>query len=485
MLKVIFTSAIVFGIGLHDFAMAQESVDSLREFAPQVAPRNFEISIKAESLQYPTEVSADPRLSQNNMLEVNFRGAWETNLLRSGLDISAGKSTNLNYDYIAVQEIYGQIKSSSSVYKLSAGRKFEYWNQADRDWNLGLWEPLFQHDGLRLKGQGLTGLFLNIETSNLQFLGFVSPIFVPTMTPEISESQGAIVSESRWFRSLPNSQSIVGKDTRLVYDLQIPPASEIINNPSYGVRLRVGEVDAGPWASISYGRKAVNALSFRYDASILTQTNLIVAESDAKAEIELNPVTHRHEIMAADIGFRRGSTVAGLSVIQDRPEIKKVENRVNNKGFQTDFIQQQIQPATILTSSFSSVVPAGWLNRKIEWRLDGLKALSKNSTDYDTRGIEQSQLIPDRLQYTNAASVSLNVPVTNKLKSTFRYLREFDQLGTLVSLNLEYAVARAWLLSFGVDSLGVDDPEAQQNDTRFLNRYRQNDRVFGGLSYVY
>lgn len=444
--------------------------------------RDLGASLKVETLQYPTEVGGDSRLNQNNMIEGHLRGGWDQGWVNSGLDVAAGQSANLNYQYFAVQEIFSEYRSGSGVYSLGIGRKLEYWNQADRDWNLGLWEPLFQHDGLRMRTQGLTGLFFGVETSQAQLLVFLSPIFVPTMTPDIAERDGEIVSESRWFRSLPSSQSIVGRETQLVYDLQIPAVSELISNPGYGARLRLGGVDEGAWVSAAVALKAVNALSYRYDASVLTQGRLV--EPQARAEIELNPIAHRHQITALDFGYRSGGSAVGVSMIQDRPEEKAVQNRVNSKGYQTDYIQQQLKPMTLIAGSASSRISTA-LPRRLDLRLDVLRAFVDRSVDVDARGQEQSQLIPDRLQFTNAAAVTASSQLWSQVRGSLKYLREFDQRGTLVSFNVDYAPASNWLVNAGLDSLGVDDPEAQKNDSRFLNRYRQNDRVFGGMTYVY
>lgn len=442
-------------------------------------------TLSVESLQYPTEVQNDPRLNQNLMIEGAIKGSWETGWARSGIDVHAGRSGNLNYDYFAVQEFYSEYKSSSGMFSVAFGRKLEFWNQADRDWDLGLWEPLFQHDGLRMHAQGLTGIFLGVETPQIQFLAFATPIFIPTMTPEIAERDGAIVSESRWFRSLPKSQSLVGKETQLVYDLQIPAIAELIQNPGAGARLRVGGVDAGPWASIAYSIKAVNALSYRYDASVLTPSGLVATAASPKAEIELNPITHRHQILAVDVGYRSGPLSLGASVVSDEPQKKQVNNRLNSKGFETDYIQQQIQAVTIVTAHVASQNEMTWFNRKLAWRLDYLRGFSKESIDLDSRGIEQSRLISDRLQFTHAAAASVSSKILGRLSGTFRYLREFDQLGSLLGLRFEYAPQKNWMVALGGDLLSVDDPEGQAVDTRFLNRYRQNDRVYGGLSYVF
>lgn len=477
------TLTLILNFGLGAFAQdGSSTLTDLRD-SKKSKSKDFEVSLKAESLQYPTEVGRDSRLNQNNMIEANLRGSWDHGWVSSGIDAGVGQSTNLTYKYFAVQEIFSEYRSSSGVFSLGVGRKLEYWNQADRDWNLGLWEPLFQHDGLRVRQQGLTGLFFGMETPKVQVLAFFSPLFVPTMTPDIAEKDGAIVSESRWFRSLPSSQSIVGKETQLVYDLQIPAVSELISNPGYGARVRVGGIDEGPWASASIAVKAVNSLSFRYDASVLTQGNFMAPS--AKAEIELNPIAHRHQIAALDFGYRSGVSALGVSLTQDRPDYKPVQNRVNSKGFQTDYIQQQIKPITVIAGSFSSVINTSVLPRRLDWRVDLLKASVDNSVDLDGRGKEQSQLIPDRMQFTNAAAVTLATNLLAKVRGSMKYLREFDQRGTLISLNVDYAPSKNWVVNAGLDSLGVDDPEDQQSDTRFLNRYRQNDRVFGGLTYVY
>ena len=93
-----------------------------------------------------------------------------------------------------------------------------------------------------------------------------------------------------------------------------------------------------------------------------------------------------------------------------------------------------------------------------------------------------------RTNFTNRAQVAVAIDTAiynRRLTSSFKYQREFDQKGTLINGELNYYPTREIAVVVGADILGVDSQEASETDSRFLNQFRANDRVYGGLSYVY
>jgi hypothetical protein len=69
--------------------------------------------------------------------------------------------------------------------------------------------------------------------------------------------------------------------------------------------------------------------------------------------------------------------------------------------------------------------------------------------------------------------------------SSIKYLREFDQKGTLINSEFTYYPQTSIALILGADIIGVDDSSETNKDGRFLNQFRANDRFYGGMSYVF
>jgi hypothetical protein len=445
--------------------LPKEKVSSFKDLRARVG---FEVQ------QYPTSIDANSdRLNSNQLLSASLEGKTT---LGSGLgvfDLGVGKAINLNYSYLSIQELFGQMALNGVATAIEVGRRRTDWNQADQRWNLGFWEPENFHDSLRPKRQGLTGMFANIDRQDFAVEVFATPIFIPTMSPDIAENRGQITSESRWFRSLPSSSPLLGRNTQLVYTLDIPDRTELVNNPGYGLRGRWKNKSL--WLQISLAQKPVNALSYKYDASIS-------AGAKNQGQIELSPVVHRHQILSADFNAEVAGWILGASYVADRPESRDVTNQKNSKGFTTDYIMQQLKPSQVFTLSADKSFELPLVNRAATFSIDYLKAQVTDSVDVDSKGIEQTRLVPDRLNFTNAISFSGSIEWRESLVQRIKFLRDFDQQGTLLSLAFDYKPSRDWAISCGGDSLSVDNEKQVDG---FLSRYRQNDRLFAGVNYVY
>ncbi|MBX3017760.1 MAG: hypothetical protein KF767_07725 [Bdellovibrionaceae bacterium] len=439
--------------------------------------------VRFESMQYPTLLQGQENLSQSNMMEAGLKAGTSLNegdTLSAQMDLAAGRSLNLNYSYISVYEASVAMTSPSRQFSLRLGRHLTAWNDADRVWNMNLWNPTFAMDALRIQQQGLMGLFLAANGTYLQAQAFFSPAFIPTMTPEVADRNGEITSESRWFRSIPTQSEIIGRPTRLYYRLEIPQIQELISQPAIGGQIRVGRTDTGPWARLSVADKAINTLFFKYDANFRTAT-----DQQARGEVELRPLAQRHLVTGLDLGLQFDGGEVVLSHVQDRPTPAKIDNPRSSEGLATDFIQQSPRPlraTTIRWDQHNLRVPFTTL--PLQGRLAYLKADAEPTLDYDAAGQQQSSLIPHRLNYTNAVTVEGKAGLSARWNLGLKYLRDFDQRGSQWNMEVSYHRG-SWIAVVGGDSLGVDDSSVTNGDTRFLNYYRQNDRVYGGLTYVF
>lgn len=437
--------------------------------------------LKFETLQYPTTVPGQENLGQNNMMEAGLKFDGRSSVeprLSGAADMNLGRSLNLNYSYVGVFELSSTYQFSPQL-SMTLGRARQDWSSADESWDLGIWQPTFSMDSLRIQQQGLTGLFFSADSAFVQATAFYSPVFIPTTTPEIADRNGEITSESRWFRSIPTSSQLFGKDTQLYFRLSIPDLREIVSQQGGGGQIRLGRKDAGFWTRVSYANKAMNSLFFKYDAALRS------GAQGSRGEIELSPIVHRHEVAGADIGFQYETGAVTVSYVEDRARLTDVTNKKNSDGLMTDFIQQS--PSGIQAASFrwDQRLRIPWTGIPVAARFDYLKAKTEATRDFDSAGIEQSSLLPHRLQFTNAASIQGQARVSERWTSKLKYLRDFDQRGSLWNAEMEYRSASQWATAFGIDILGTDDTSVGNPDTRFLNYYRQNDRIYGGLSYVF
>lgn len=424
-----------------------------------------------ETLLYPTAVEkASDRLSEVKVALTYVSGEareWK-------LDLQGSQAAGDRSGYLTVSEAYGGGRS------LSLGRRRHEWNRADRDWNLGLWQPVFFEDGLRPLEQGLTGVFFKTRAGDFEALLFGSGVFIPTMSSDLGGGGDEPFPTSRWFTSLPERVPVFDRDIALKYRLRRGSLDQLIFQPSAALRLRFrGEAKDGFWMAMAWARKPINALSIKYDAA------LSFSEAASSAQVDVMPVVHHHDIASLDLGWRQTAGEWGLSVLQDHPLPRPIENEINENQFPTDYYQQEPRPLRLISASWRGRSGSSFLGRPVDWTLLYLRAFAEPTPEVDPEGNIRSSYLPHRLNFTHAVSVQAEFRWSRSLTSKIRYLRDFDQRGSLWMLNHQYSPAARWAVFWGLDILGVDEEESQEKDTRFLNYYRQNDRVYGGLAYVF
>lgn len=436
----------------------------------------FHGGLTTETIQYPTPVADRSEFSSNNLLRAQMSLSKKTPRALIATDLLATKSINLNYQFIAIGDLYAGHPEGKQGFYL--GRKRQNWNQSEADWSLGLWQPLFQEDGLRQYQQGLTGLFYQGSFSQFEFTGLVSPMFIPSLNADLVEKDGTLVSESRWMRSLPEQATVNGRDVKLNYKLKTPPYAELLAKPTIAARLQWRSKESpDQWAALALARKPMNTLSIKYDAALVSRS------VGFEGEAEVVPVVHMHNLLSLEGGLEFREVKLSASLIVDQPETKTIENGFSDDGFQTDYYQQQPKAAQI--AILKAEKKTSWWDQDIQWVLSYLKIQNDKTSDFDSAGTQQSEFVPYRFLFTNAASVQAITSLTEKWKAKIKYIREFDQSGSVWSAEGQFQPNSRLAFFAGLDLLGIDQVSAVETDTRFLNSYRHNDRFFGGISYVF
>lgn len=462
-------------------ALAQSS-SAISVFGPASSlPANrpqgtvYNSNVRVEAMSYPTAIPESPQLSRSLLTSVDFKMAKDTENSQSKMDVSGGLYEGAGGSFLAVREIYTSGIFNQGTTVGSVGRKVEHWSQLDNDWQLGFWQPKFNLDSLRPQDQGLTGFFFKQTYNEAEVLLFASPIFIPTMGPEIKEKNGSLVSESRWYRTPSNSFALRGQQTRLVYALDVPDYRELVLKPAWGTRISLGNLKHGLFASLNYGYKPINSLLLKY------KTSLFLPEEDPQTgEVLIRPAVGYHEISGMDVGYGFGPGKIVLSYLQDRP---------NQQLPSDNWVQQQPNAMKGFGVHMDSDVRVPGFFSPVNLTAGYLRISGATIQDYDAEGNEQGAIFDTRTNFTNAAmfkALMTTMVAKKRLDTQLKYTREFDQVGSIINAELNYFPTNQFALILGADALGPDKVNSQNDrDTRFLNQYRSNDRVYGGLNYAF
>lgn len=425
--------------------------------------------ISFESARYASPWPDNSRLQQSQSVTAQYKGQWFSEAWTHEVDFFAGGIVDWGVSHFGWQSLGSQWHRQNQSW--SFGRHIRNWSWLDQEWELGLWEPKFALDSLRPIRQGLTGFFYESSSPQQSLLFFATPIFIPTMGPEIREKNQGLVAESRWYRAPSSSLNLFGKDIRVLYSLDEVNIANLVMNPGGGFRWSV-QAHENLGLAVSYARKPINQLSVRYRRDLITR-----APDNPDGQAVVGPAVSLHELGGADLFWHTGAWNFYASYLEDRPQKQRAPG--DQSSGRIEWIQQQPGQMKIWGAGLA------WRNMDRQLRLSYLRAQEELSEDVDSMGVVRGAIFPHRLQYTRAMRISWAETWNSRLSHEFSWLRDEDQKGDVVMTLVRYQNPKPWIWSLGFDVLSSDDISSANSDDRFINQFRLNDRIFGGLSYVF
>lgn len=296
--------------------------------------------------QAMAQLRSDFRLFSDSFISPSFEANQKSNYQFVGLGLKSSPFTDdmLKMDiegavafgapllnYLNITEIYFQTKPSENE-KLVIGRKLMNWNELDRRWNFGLWQPLFQWNPLSPQQQGLSGLFWQADREFYSVTMFASPIFIPNQGPTFEISNGTFVRGNPWFRRPPESVRIFQEVTDVDYNFERPDETQVVFQTSYGAKLTFGNPDEA-LAQMSYMYKPSNELALGYSGLLDT--------SKLRGVVDLKPQVFFHSLSGLDLSHKVGYFRYGISGVYDRPQ-KDLE-------FDEKWTHPEFQDATLVS----------------------------------------------------------------------------------------------------------------------------------------
>lgn len=400
-------------------------------------------------------------------------GGIETKALSQGL-ISFNDS---DYRFIEFPEAYVAYATSGGM-KFYLGRRLEEWTTIDDVWGMGAWSPRFRWDYLRPQQVGLLGAHATYTNDWLKVAVFGSPLFIPDRGAPLDFADGRLESISPWSISPPYQVKFQGQVTPVRYNAEIPAMKEIVVQPSFATMVKV-EGKSGYWGKLSYAYQPMNQLLMSYS----------VYHNDSTSEVEatLYPRVGYHHLIGAETGYASRSWDSTLAALADLPrdDVPATDaGTFASSGAPPPKLMSQVVSNAILLSptvqyKFRAGTTAGGGLRasyihKFGTELADIGYFADGSTQFDSR-----------FPFQDSALVEVTSPTWRKFSADTRILYDVKHPGTIVSWLFQYEPAYRWTVYLSTDVLTSWTANSPEVGTDFIHRYRANDRVMGGLTYVF
>ena len=216
--------------------------------------------------------------------------------------------------YINLRELY--YTTPVKNLKLSLGRKKHDWSQAEKLWNMGIWQPRYIWSRLRPEVNGLTGLFLEgqVHSSPVRWTLFVSPVHIPELTPLYRFSNSHFQSQNPWFSEPAPFATVPGlfENRKIIYNLNLPSPSEVVWQQSLAMQLEWRRKEH--FCQMNFAYKPMNQILLSADPVIRIDL------PDSPPGVEVSPFLDYHRLLSAECGRQSAQGWYGfVSVANENP----------------------------------------------------------------------------------------------------------------------------------------------------------------------
>lgn len=375
--------------------------------------------------------------------------------------------------YYGVPEAYvGESKTDKTTgVRWTVGRQKRHWSRFDEEFGMGIWQPQLRWDYLNPIQQGLTGLFFDFTASrSVSLTFFASSVFLPDQGPNFELKDGQFASNNRWFWSPRTNFRIFNQSNPASYALSMPKTEEVVFQPSLGGKISFESKSTPWWAQFAYAYKPMNQLHLGYECSACVNVG------NLSATATIHPSVLMHRVATLEAGVQDEDQRGWISVTSDVP--------TSPKG-SPDWVQSDYNDVIFAGASYAHY--ASLLSHPGWFKVSYLRAFEKMNDQPNTLVEERVESSLDRYPYQEIAAAEwewiLMQGSQNQLSWRTRYTYSIPERGSWLSMQLWLQQKNSsWNLN--VDVLGADiDPTS--NNAGLFTRYRENDRMTGGVSYVF
>lgn len=447
----------------------------------------YQLESLIETQYYPASVSDKKDLNSSQYAEVYGDFYHRKNIFDFKIAAAFASYFRPNESYYAFYDLYSGVLIGDQL-RINLGRKLMNWSTLDAHQNMGLWQSKFALDPLRQRQQGLTGISAEFESKYFVLRALYSPLHVPSIGSDLKVKNGNFVTSNRWSRPPSDRLNFLSPDNqnKIDYNLEVGDITKLINHQGQAYQARA-QVPVGFFTQASWASKPINDI-------LILREDYKPANGSNTANINLRPAIGYHEVRTLELGFE----TQGYS--KPYPEHFFDGNKENDFRFvvsatqdaprktQPDrdrwVIQQPLKAevygalAELQLNTFSMSPTLGVSYTKIN---------GGRFVDIKSNGqVDEFITFENRFLFYDYFSGWLEADVFHwkdqALRLRMAYLYDQQQKGSLISSQLSFLSKRRWGVHLGLDILGVEN---ENTDKTFLNSFRANDRLYGGLNYVF
>ncbi|MCB0364494.1 MAG: hypothetical protein H6624_03450 [Bdellovibrionaceae bacterium] len=463
-------------LGESDFSQVDYSLSGLGE--TDFRKESFSLSLFGD--RYLTDGPSPDHVSTYSTLGLNYQIIADTDgkevLFHAWGQQALDDSREV---HITVPEAYVGWSTNREEFHFGLGRRRVNWSFADQEWKLGLWQPLFKWDYLRPQEQGLIGVFLRSEINDWEVVGFASPLFLPDQGPQFTLTDGNFESGNRWFLPPQNQIEVFKNSSAIYYQLDKPRVEDVIFQSSWAFRVRKGSPESGFWLQWSTTNKPMNQLQLGlegYHSLALTPT-----VGNTMAVIHTEVVHHRINTLEAGQSWDRARV--WLSASEERP----AESEMPKEWDQSPLFLTRVYGAHL---GHALPLP-GLPNSRLSWNYikTDEQRIQRAETEPGLVGDEMKNSM-QRFPLQQGMGFRWDAQLWNTLRRrlgwTAQYIYSYPDQASWFSATVKWGFSPRLSWHVGVDVLGVDPgPDGKIDELSAYSRYHQNDRIVGGMTYVF
>jgi hypothetical protein len=356
--------------------------------------------------------------------------------------------------------------------KLTVGRKLMAWSEADRQHKLGIWEPLFRWDHSRPVSQGLLGASIELEEKRFQLSLFASPLYLPDQQAEIAVVDGRFESSNRWFRAPISTLEFQNSDIDLRYNLERPEFNDVVLQPTFAGSLIIKEKDSyGTWFRISAASKPANQLHIAINAQESINYNSL------RFTAPVYPLVVRHNLLSLEFGLDEENVRSYFSFTSEAYESPNIPQKWEQTELSdSNYLVAGLDFMPMRLRGLPTWVSLGYLERN---KLDPASGVTRIEGDVNAS--------TSRMNFDRWFFAGISMPVRlgrfGVLRNKFTLYHSPSDEADWLQGEVEYIQSprASYFLTMDIFGTGLE----QSDNPSFISTYRNNDRVLGGLRYVF
>ncbi|MCO5113967.1 MAG: hypothetical protein M9899_07310 [Bdellovibrionaceae bacterium] len=351
--------------------------------------------------------------------------------------------------------------SLGSIERLIVGIHQEAWNEGLDFWGSSEWGPQMQRNKLRVGQGGLPGVFYKKQMEGLTFTAMYSPYFLPHMGPDYDFAGGNVISQSPWFLPPPETVPYEGESFQTNYSLDEPRIMSFLQVPAYGVAFEYWP-NKELYLRMNWVRKA--------NPHMLLDLNFTANASDPDVPIDVlvKPRIAEHELRSLEASWKVSKrTRLRASVLQEVFDQPRFDT--HQFTYQT-FTDQTVYSLILSQERYDYTYSLGVLVR------DGghLGSVGELSSALVHQGV--------RHIYQRAVKGTLGLKNLWSWEAEGSVAYDWTQRGFIATLNVKRSINKNTYIELGVDAI---EPFKDAPEGSFIYQYRNLDRVWAGVAYVF